>query len=153
MGRLLIKARQKAAKPGAEDVIRLRYYLLVTMADCRLSYEVNHQGLTAVGAVEVSVNKLLLDRMKKRGMSWAKKGVNGMLRLVSPSHTSRLDTGQTVFAGKPELIVRNVSHTPRRVGYEDDSGGTWLPRSKSSPHALHSDHPWLQALGAPSWRR
>jgi len=83
--------------------------------------------------VEVSVDKLLADRMKKRGMSWTKKDVNGMLRLVSPSHTSRLDTGQTVFAGKPELIVRNVSHTLGRVSYEGESSATWLRGSKPSP--------------------
>ena len=41
MGRLLIKARQKAGKPAAEDVIRLRYYLSATIVGCWLSYEFN----------------------------------------------------------------------------------------------------------------
>lgn len=51
------------------------------LRDYRL--EVDGDGLRGLGAMEGNVDKLVANRMKKRGMSWTISGAQGMARLIS----------------------------------------------------------------------
>lgn len=147
--RLLIKAQQEAAEQRTEEIMRLRGYLMDNyygLRDYRL--EVSGEGLRGLGAVEGNVDKLFADRMKKRGMSWTKKGANRMAKLISLSHTGKLDTGQRVSTDKPEFILRKVSHTPGKAEYEGEDSAAWLQGSMPALYGPHSDRPWVQVLRA-----
>jgi len=56
-----------------EDCHGLRDYRLV----------VDGEGLRGLGAIEGSVDELIADRMKKRVMSWTRRGAYRMARLIS----------------------------------------------------------------------
>jgi hypothetical protein len=51
------------------------------LRDYRL--EVDGDGLEGLGAIEGDVDKLVANRMKKRGMNWTIKGAQRMARLIS----------------------------------------------------------------------
>jgi hypothetical protein len=89
--RLLIEAQQKASCEKAKEIARLRGYLLENsfgLSDYRL--EVGGDGLRGLGAIERNVDKLVANRMKKRGMSWTKKGANRMAKLISLGRMGKL---------------------------------------------------------------
>jgi len=68
--RLLTQAQGKADSDKAREIMRLRGYLMENcygLRDYRL--EVDGEGLRGLGAIEANVDKLIADRMKKRGMS------------------------------------------------------------------------------------
>jgi hypothetical protein len=67
---LLKEAQKKANGDSAKEIMRLRGYLMGNcygLRDYRL--EVDGDGLRGLGAIEGNVDKLIADRMKKRGMS------------------------------------------------------------------------------------
>lgn len=82
--KLLIQAQQGADEERAKEIMKLRGYLMDNcygLRDYRL--EVSGDGLRGLGAMEGNVDKLFADRMKKRGMSWTKKGANRMAKQIS----------------------------------------------------------------------
>ncbi|MGQ9546693.1 MAG: ISLre2 family transposase, partial [Dehalococcoidia bacterium] len=82
--RMLTRAQQKATGEEAKEVARLRGYLMENsfgLRDYRI--EVGGDGLRGLGTIEGNVDKLVANRMKKRGMSWTIKGACRMTRLVN----------------------------------------------------------------------
>jgi len=75
--KFLIQAQQGTNKERGKEIMKLRGYLMDNcygLRDYRL--EVSGDGFRGLGAMEGNVDKLFADRMKKRGMSWTKKGVD-----------------------------------------------------------------------------
>jgi hypothetical protein len=82
--RLLIEVQQKAVNEEAKELARLRGYLMKDsfgLRDYRL--EVAGDGLRGLGAIQANVDKLVANRMNKRGMSWTIRGAQKMARLIS----------------------------------------------------------------------
>lgn len=82
--RLLTQAQQTATAEEAKEVARLRGYLMGNafyLRDYRM--EIGADGLRGLGTIEGNVDKLVANRMKKRGMSWTIKGARRMTRLVN----------------------------------------------------------------------
>ena len=52
---------------------------------------VGGDGLRGMGAIEGNVDKVIADRMKKRGMSWTRRGADRMARLISLREMGELD--------------------------------------------------------------
>ena len=85
--------------------------------------------------------------MKKRGMSWTRKGADRMARLISLREMGELNAW-TKYSGKPQ-------HTPAREGIMPDKGqyqgkddGAWLNAKLPALYGPHSDRPWAQILRA-----
>ena len=147
--RLLIKAQQEADKEGLKGIMKLRGYLMDNyygLRDYRL--ELSGEGLRGLGAVEGNVDKLFADRMKKRGMSWTKEGADRMAKLITLSHSGKLDIRKKISTDKPKLTPHKVSHTPEKVEYEAEDGGTWIQAGMPVLYGSHSDRPWVQILRA-----
>jgi len=145
--RLLTRAQQEADKERAEEVMRLRGYLMDSYYGLRdYGVEISGEGLRGLGAVEGNVDKLFADRMKKRGMSWTKEGANRMARLISLSHSGKLDTKKKISTGKPALTPAGTTHRSEREEYEAEDGGTWLEASMPALYGPHADRPWVQML-------
>jgi len=145
--RLLTKAQQEADKERVEEVMRLRGYLMDNYYGLRdYRVEINGEGLRGLGAVEGNVDKLFADRMKKRGMSWTKEGANRMARLISLSHSGKLDTGKKISTGKPAPILSGTTHRSEGEKYEPGDGATWLDASLPALYGPHPNRPWVQML-------
>lgn len=109
-------------------------------------------GDRSLGAMEGNVDKLIAIRTKRRGMSWRKKGLHSMAKLLqsiheeemglyaSPSRRRPLPEPAQVSAGKP---------SQRRAKGQEAALQATLPALRG-PHA---SRPWarlLKALSSPS---
>jgi hypothetical protein len=97
--------------------------------------------------MEANVDKLFADRMKKRGMSWTKKGANRMAKLITLSRTTKLDMGKRSCAKPAPALSKKGVDVPQSQLYEQD-GSAWLQAEMPAFHGPHSDRPWVQALRA-----
>ena len=145
--RVLTRAQQGVEGERAEEVMRLRGYLMDNyygLRDYRI--EISGEGLRGLGAVEGNVDKLFADRMKKRGMSWTKEGANRMARLISLSHSGRLDTRKKTSTGSSVPTPAGTSCRSQSAKYEAGDDSTWLRASLPALYGPHADRPWVHML-------
>ena len=89
--RLLIQAQQKAFGDKVKEISQLRGYLMGNASGLRdYRLEVEGDSLRGLGAIEGNIDKLVANRMKKRGMSWTVKGAQRIARLISLGEMGKL---------------------------------------------------------------
>jgi hypothetical protein len=148
--RILTQAQQKATDEGAKEVARLRGYLMENsfgLRDYRM--EVGGEGLRGLGTIEGNVDKLVANRMKKRGMSWTIKGAHRMTRLVNLREMGELHSWITNKGkqrdNKPPRQVRGIDKTRPNAGMTEQ---VWLEADLPALAGPHQDRPWVQVLRA-----
>lgn len=147
---LLVEAQGQSNPDDTLEIARVRAYILdnaAGLADYRLRLEVSETtGLRGLGAIEGNVDKLAANRMKKRGMSWTKRGAHRMARLLQmqqwgevcswptrPAEAKTQGKGLTTYSSKMK---------PRRRRDE----GLGLHMNLPALSGPHSSRPWAQAL-------
>lgn len=146
---ILRQARETAVdEEAAASVAQLRGYLLDNahgLRDYRL--DIGHQdGLRGLGAIESNVDKLIANRMKKRGMSWTRKGANRMARLINLREQGQLHLWVTHRAKKHRPHrSRSPAFTPRA---NDTECGAWLEAGLPAVCGPQANRPWVQVLKA-----
>jgi hypothetical protein len=146
--RLLIQAQQKAVNEEAKELARLRGYLMENsfgLRDYRL--EVNGDGLRGLGAIEGNVDKLVANRMKKRGMSWTIKGAQRMARLISLREMRQLHSWIT-SEDKPEDNQLSKKQTGKEKSTPGKNAGDWLKAGLPALYGPQQNRPWVQMLRA-----
>lgn len=146
--RLLIEAQEKANRDKAKEIMRLRGYLMENcygLRDYRL--EVDGDGLRGLGAIEGNVDKLIADRMKKRGMSWTKRGADRMARLISLREQGNLNTW-VKYQNRARHIPSREKAMLKGDQYQDRDNAAWLSAGLPALHGPHSDRPWVRILWA-----
>jgi hypothetical protein len=148
--RILMQAQQEATVEGAKEVARLRGYLRENsfgLRDYRL--EVAGDGLRGLGAIEGNVDKLVANRMKKRGMSWTIKGARRMTRLVNLREMGELHAWITHKGrqrhNKPSRQSRQISMPKLNSGMIQQ---VWLEAGLPALSGPHQNRPWVQVLRA-----
>jgi hypothetical protein len=148
--RLLTQAQQKATAEEAKDIARLRGYLMGNafgLRDYRM--EIGADGLRGLGTIEGNVDKLVANRMKKRGMSWTIKGARRMTRLVNLREMGELHAWIT---HKDKHRHNNPSRQAREINREKPNLGKtaehWLQASLPALSGPHQNRPWVQVLRA-----
>ena len=145
--RLLTEAQEKTTGDKAKEIMKLRGYLMENcygLRDYRL--EVDGDGLRGLGAIEGNVDKLIADRMKKRGMSWTRQGADRMARLISLRQMNELNAWIKCQGMPQDTPVKE------RITLEEDQhpgkkdGGAWLNAGLPALHGPHSDRPWVRVL-------
>lgn len=146
--RLLLEAQQKTDADRGSEIMELRGYLMSNcygLRDYRL--EVDDDNLRGLGAIEGNVDKLVANRMKKRGMSWTIKGAQRMARLISLREMGQIyhwithqDTSEDKRLSKKEVIKSKVRK--RR------DTGAWLKAEMPALYGPHQNHYWVKALHA-----
>jgi len=91
------------------------------------------------------VDKLIADRMKKRGMSWTRKGADRMARLISLREMGELDAW-IKYRGMPRLTPMKEGIMPDEGQYQGKDDGAWLDVRLPALYGPHSDRPWVQVL-------
>ena len=143
MDRLLIEAQEKADSDKAKEIMRLRGYLMENCYGLR-DYRLVVDGLRGLGAIEGNVDKLIADRMKKRGMSWTKRGADRMARLISLRERGNLNSW-VKYQSKAQHIPSGEKAMLKGDQYQDRDSGAWLSVGLLALHASHSDCPWALA--------
>lgn len=148
--RILMQAQQEATVEAAKEVAWLRGYLMENsfgLRDYRL--EVAGDGLRGLGAIEGNVDKLVANRMKKRGMSWTIKGARRMTRLVNLREMGELHAWITHKGrqrdNKPSRQSRQIS-TPKPNASMTQQ--VWLEAGLPALSGPHQNRPWVQVLRA-----
>jgi len=145
---VLLEARQSMDTYRADEITELRNYLLTNchgLRDYRL--EVVDDNLRSLGAIEGNVDKLVANRMKKRGMSWTIRGAQRMARLISLREMGQIHhwiTHKDISEDK-RLPTKEVIKS--RVRKRRDSGA-WLKAEMPAFYGPHQNHYWVKTLHA-----
>ena len=146
---LLRQAQQETCGESVKQIAQLRGYLLNNahgLRDYRL--DMGYGGLRGLGAIEGNVDKLIANRMKKRGMSWTKRGANRMARLINLRQTGQLHLWASHRDKQP---VAHDLPIPTKVLPEKDNvtradSRAWLEAGLPATNGPQADRPWAQVL-------
>jgi hypothetical protein len=146
---LLLKAQQEACGESAKHIAQLRGYILnnaTGLRDYRL--DMGYDGLRGLGAIESNVDKLIASRMKKRGMSWSKRGANRMARLINLREMGELHLWINHRPDKPKNTAPTVKKDQATQCLISKDSGAWLDSGLPSLCGPHANRPWALALRA-----
>lgn len=108
----------------------------------------NADGLISqdsLGAIESNVDKLVANRMKKRGMSWTLSGAHNLAKLTELRVSGKLDSW--LAHRRPEVnlpaVVSATSYAEERLGTDPES---WLKAHIPALQGPHSSRPWVKVL-------
>jgi len=143
---ILRQAHERADGEEADSIAELRGYLLNNahgLRDYRLvtGYE---DGLRGLGAMESNVDKLIANRMKKRGMSWTKRGANRMARLINLKQQGQLHLWANHRGEKHRPWPEAPPPSPQRINVNET--GAWLQAVLPAITGPHANRPWAQVL-------
>lgn len=143
---ILRQAQEEAEGEAAGSIAHLRGYLLSNahgLRDYRLvtGYD---DGLRGLGAMESNVDKLIANRMKKRGMSWTKQGANRMARLINLKETGQLHLWVNQRA--KQHPTRHRQHPPLPERIKPKQFGAWLEAVLPAISGAQANRPWAQVL-------
>jgi hypothetical protein len=145
---LLLEAQQNIDTYRVDEITELRNYLVANchgLRDYRL--EVVDDNLRGLGAIEGNVDKLVANRMKKRGMSWTIKGAQRMARLISLRKMGQIHQWIT-HRNKPDngkLSKDQIYH--KKIPKRKDTGA-WLKAEMPVLYGPHQNRYWVKALRA-----
>ena len=147
---LLLQVQQQSGEDDALEIARVRAYILDNtsgLKDYRLRLAASEMdGLRGLGAMEGNVDKLVANRMKKRGMSWTKRGAQRMARLIQMQQWGEVRTWTTKQAEPPPLA--KVAAESKVKFRKRDREGAWLNMNLPALSGPHCSRPWVQALKA-----
>jgi len=103
--------------------------------------------LRGLGAIEGNVDKLVANRMKKRGMSWTIKGARRMARLISLREMGKLHSWIT-HKDKPGVSGRPKRETIKAKQAPGKDNGAWLEVGLPALYGPHQNRPWAKILRA-----
>jgi len=109
--------------------------------------EVAGNGLRGLGTIEGNVDKLVANRLKKRGMSWTIKGAKRMTRLVNLREMGELHSCIThkdkQRADKPSRQGRQITKLKPKA---DTAEEVWLEAGLPALSGPNQNRPWVQVL-------
>lgn len=148
---LLRQAQEGTRGESAKQIAQLRGYLLNNspgLRDYRL--EAGYDGLRGLGAIESNIDKLIANRMKKRGMSWTRYGGNRMAQLINLREMGQLHlwVNRRDKRDVSQSIPKSVKVMPEKRRCTDRGGGAWLEAGLPALYGPHANRPWVQALRA-----
>jgi len=95
----------------------------------------------SLGTIESNVDKLVANRMKKRGMAWTKAGARRMLKLLEKRAKDDFDD---ILASKPQIKVPEATYKTQEVFLDDPQA--WLSAHVAAFDGPHSSRPWVKLL-------
>lgn len=96
----------------------------------------------SLGTIESNVDKLVANRMKKRGMSWSINGARRMAKLLELNFGGEIESFE-VLKPAPLTIEAAASSVARKLGPNPQS---WLYAHLPSLEGPHGSRPWAKAL-------
>jgi len=147
--RLLMKAQAQRDKEQSLEIGWLRAYLLENacgLADYRI--RLGGEALRGLGAIEGNVDKLVACRMKRRGMSWTKRGAQRMARLLELRYSGEISAWIRPRKGITTLTPATAPAAAPGGKRRGDWSAEWLDAGVPALYGPHSNRPWVQALNS-----
>jgi len=146
--RLLLEAQRRGNSDREREIAELRGYLMANcygLRDYRL--EVEGENLRGLGAIEGNVDKLVANRMKKRGMSWTIKGAQRMARLINLREMGQIHFWITRKDRPEAKRVPEKKVIKRKISPQKDTG-SWLEAGMPVLCGPHQNRFWVKVLRA-----
>lgn len=102
-------------------------------------------NLRGLGAIEGNVDKLVANRMKKRGMSWTITGAQRMVRLIRLRETGQLHCWTPRIDSSVDSRPSKKMSTRRTRG---EHASDWLEAGMPALYGPHQNRHWVQILRA-----
>lgn len=121
-------------------------YLLANasgLIDYRHRIKDANESMRGLGAIESNIDKILANRMKKRGMAWSRSGAHYMAKVIQMLVNN--ESTPSLEAKEPrDKIAKSIS---RRIieSLESDSAA-WLASRMPALIGPHQNRPWVKAL-------
>lgn len=145
---LLLEAQQRVSTDREREIMELRSYLMTNchgLRDYRL--EVDGDNLRGLGAIEGNVDKLVANRMKKRGMSWTIKGAHRMARLITLREMGQIHHWITQRDKSEDKRLSRKEINKREVTKRQDTTA-WLKAEMPALYGPHQNRYWVKMLRA-----
>lgn len=101
--------------------------------------------MRGLGAIESNIDKILANRMKKRGMAWSLKGAHHMAKVIQMLiNGAPNEEPITPYAKANTTQLRKALTTVKRTFNQDS--GAWLAARMPALLGPHQGRPWVKAL-------
>lgn len=97
----------------------------------------------SLGTIESNVDKLIANRMKKRGMSWSLKGARRMAKLLELTFTGMLESIDIASAPVKVSLAAAAPLVIQKLGPDP---GAWLFAQLPALNGPHAGRPWVKVL-------
>ena len=146
---LLIQGLNQASGNEKDEIQRVIRYLgdnVAGLMDYRLKEDRECTHLRRTGAIESNVDKLIANRMKKKGMSWTIKGAKHMACLLMLTAERKLtDICQPVRV-KTTIIASSKKARHVLVKNIVELEGKWLQATIPALYGPHQGRHWVKSL-------
>lgn len=147
---LLVERQSQCDAEESLQVGRLRAYLMENaggLADYRI--KLGGEALRGMGAMEGNVDKLVACRMKRRGMSWTRRGADRMARLLELRRDGRLEEWtrpkqRALAEARPRM--RPVSAPPERAKRRSSDAVASTAGNMPALYGPHRNREWARRL-------
>lgn len=145
---ILLEAEGSSSGEKKERIGKVRRYLAQNrdgLADWRQVIETGEDA-RGMGTIETNGDKLLANRVKKKGMSWTKKGADRMAKVIQLRANDELPGWVREHKGrKAQIQLLEPAVTKVRRHLEKDPQG-WLSAHIPALEGPHSDRYWVSIL-------
>lgn len=97
-----------------------------------------------LGAIESNIDKVLANRMKKRGMSWTIKGAHHMAKVIQARDNGELEVASPTLSSYAGINLKKALITIKK-NFEK-APGDWLQGRIPALSGPHQGRPWVKTL-------
>jgi len=146
----LLRSRQiESDQETTAEITRVRHYILNNaegLTDYRLQLNPDERiGLRGMGGMEGNVDKLAANRMKKRGMSWTKRGIRRMACIIQLQKSGKICSWPTKRTERIPFTKPSIRPAADK-DTKDDHYATWLDVNIPALSGPHGNRPWARIL-------
>ena len=137
---LAAKAPEK--EPELKKAVHYIRSNIAGLVDYRLRIPDPNKDMRGLGAIESNIDKVLANRMKKRGMAWAYSGAHHMAKVIQ-----MLANGESVDYRPQEAQEKIVQPIRRSISMSLEADpAAWLASRMPALVGPHQGRPWARAL-------
>lgn len=135
----------------AEDLRKVTGYIRRNakgLVDYRERIREDTTNLRGLGAIESNIDKVLANRMKKRGMSWSLAGAHRMAKLIQMSASGLLGSQTALEATLGAPLTRALEGVRENLvlKYSEHDTGSWLEAGMPALRGPHQGRRWVKTL-------
>jgi len=139
----LLELSEPATTKGASKARAYVQARVSTGADWRVRIEDVPDGARSLGTMESNGDKLVANRLKKRGMSWIRAGVERLAKVIQANG----ELAQHCRSRAREVNEQySKSSAPRRSQIQKPAHDQWLQATIPALVGPHADRSWVQGL-------
>ncbi len=144
----VLEKRARLAPERTENINKVANYLKNNfhgLIDYRKRIKEDTADMRGLGSIEGNIDKIIANRMKKRGMAWSPEGAHHMAKVIQMRINGMLGKEEAFFAKdpNPQYLKKAFTHTKR--AFKQDPA-TWLSARMPALLGPHPGRPWVKAL-------